>query len=322
MPRRDARLTVPLLAAVLLCVAPADRASAGGWHSDFSAAKAEAIRLDCPLLIHFYADYCGPCKRLDREVLHSPALTGQLGHELVGVKVDTQQAGDLVQQYGISSIPADVFLTPRGRVLGMMNGYRPPDDYLKRVAAVEQQYTRLRSMSVGYQGGEAPVGGGPRLPAQSPTAPAGGGSAPSAAPSTGTGAATGLRVRPRSDGTLLVGLRGYSPVTLYRERRWLAGEAEFAWEHQGLTYLMTSAAEREVFAETPEKYAPRLLGCDPVLYFDEQRAVPGSTRFAAFYEDNLFLFASPASRATFREQPDRYARRRTVLLIEEIETRS
>ena len=126
-----------------------------------------------------------------------------------------------------------------------------------------------------------------------------------------------IRVKPRSDGTVLLGLKGYSPVALHSGRQWVKGSPRFAWEHQGLTYLMTSAEELARFQDDAERYAPRLLGCDPVLYYDEERAVPGSTSYAALFADGLFLFTSAETRDTFRANPERYPRRRTVLLTEE-----
>ena len=312
-----------LIAAGVLAVALAAPARAGQWHTDFAVAEAEAKRTDRPMLVHFFATWCGPCKQMDREVLHTPDVMRHLGREIVGVMLDTAQVPDLVSRFGVESIPTDVFLTPDGRKLGEMNGYRPKDDYLRRVVAVEGQYERIRRLHLVSSG--TPDAGGPRLPtldpridppAGPPERPGTPGSGPSPAPA---GPASPLRVRPRADGAVLLGLKGFSPVGLYESRKWSKGDPRFAWEHQGLTYLMSSEDELRKFQRDSERYAPRLLGCDPVLYFDEGRAVPGSTQHAAMFDDGLYLFNSPATRAKFRESPERYTKRRTVLLIDEIE---
>jgi thioredoxin 1 len=55
-----------------------------------------------PVLVDFYADWCGPCRRL------TPVLE-QLSAELDGVrivKVDVDQSPGLAARYNISSIPA------------------------------------------------------------------------------------------------------------------------------------------------------------------------------------------------------------------------
>lgn len=305
-----------VLAALLTAVSGANPAT--GWRSDFAAAQAEAVRLDKPLLVHFYADWCGPCKRMDREVLHSPEFLARANRQVIAVKIDIEQHRGVAERYGVQSLPTDLFLAPDGRVLGMMNGYRPKDDYLRRVTAIEGQYDRLRDLYLARSDGKAPVrsttdGAGPRFPVlEQPESESSSDPKPD-------NAKPGIRLKPRADGTLLLGLKGYSPVALHDRREWRKGNPQFAWEHQGLTYFLSSAEELKEFQADAERYAPRLLGCDPVLYYDEGRAVPGSTTFAALFNEGLFLFTSRETRETFRANPDRYTRRRTVLLIEECE---
>ena len=298
-------------------------AAAGEWLTDFDQAQALAKRTDRPLLVHFYAQWCGPCKQMERDVLHTPEVAAHLNGPIVAVMLDTERVPQLVSRFGVQSIPTDLFLTPDGRVLGMMNGAKPKSDYLRRVAAAESQYDRIRQLSLAKSDGSAE---GPRLLKPEPridlpTGPPERGSRESAyGPDPASAAASPLKFRPRSDGVVLLGLKGFSPVALFEDRRWAKGEPRYAWEHQGLTYLMASQEEFRKFQRESERYAPRLLGCDPVLYYDDGRAVPGSTQYAAMFDDALFLFQSPATRAKFRESPERYTKRRTVLLIDEIET--
>ena len=65
---------------------------------------------------------------------------------------------------------------------------------------------------------------------------------------------------------------------------------------------------------------PRFLGCDPVVVWDSDRAIRGLTKFAAFYDDELYLFSTAENRDTFKAKPDTYIRTRIVLQPDEIET--
>ncbi len=66
---------------------------------DFAA---KVLQSDVPVLVDFYADWCGPCQRL------APTLE-QLARETPDariVKVDVDRSPELAMQYGVSSIPS------------------------------------------------------------------------------------------------------------------------------------------------------------------------------------------------------------------------
>ena len=69
------------------------------------------------VVIDFFAEWCGPCKRI------APFFE-QLADEYVGVtfvKVDVDESEDLVSQYGISAMPTFVFLKD-GKVVKKVEG--------------------------------------------------------------------------------------------------------------------------------------------------------------------------------------------------------
>ena len=311
--------------AVLLSVMSASQANEFSWFTDFAAAKTRAERLNRPILVHFYADWCAPCKKMDRDVLHVPAVVKLLHQSVVPVKLNVSEHEEFSRHYEVESVPTDLFLTPDGRVLGVMNGYRTATDYLARVGAIESQYARQRELYWARTQQTPPTRDvisslGPELPTlelpamEDRQSTSTGESFPSA-----EDAPSGPVLKPRADGTVLVGLKGYCPVTLYRERQWVKGHRDIAVEHQGLTYLLASESKASEFRQHAERYAPQLLGCDPVTYFKEGRAIPGSIRLAVYFENRLYLFASEETRAAFRESPESYGKRRAVLLPEELE---
>jgi thiol:disulfide interchange protein len=87
-----------------------------GWHTSFTEAEAQAKALGKPLLLHFYADWCGPCQQMERTVLNQPSVVRCLGVDVVGVKINGDHHADLLSRFGVSGFPTDVLVSPDGEV--------------------------------------------------------------------------------------------------------------------------------------------------------------------------------------------------------------
>jgi YHS domain-containing protein len=112
---------------------------------------------------------------------------------------------------------------------------------------------------------------------------------------------------------------GYCPVTLRTTRAWKPGSSEIFCEHDGQVFFFTATEKRDEFKANPARYAPRHLGCDPVVLAQSDVAVRGSVKFGAFYEGELYLFESSDSRTKFRKDPARYARLQHALKPEDVQ---
>nr|MCH9793053.1 hypothetical protein [Planctomycetota bacterium] len=87
-----------------------------------------------------------------------------------------------------------------------------------------------------------------------------------------------------------------------------------------ITYFLSNHTELEIFKNDPGRYAPQLLGCDPVILNKQDRAIPGNTKYGAYYDQNLYLFVDLESREAFKKNPDRFSRTMHVLKIDQIES--
>ncbi|MBO5494296.1 MAG: thioredoxin [Eubacterium sp.] len=63
--------------------------------------EAEILQADKPALVDFYAVWCGPCKMM------SPVVDqiAEENDDIVVGKVDVDEAEEITEKYGISSIP-------------------------------------------------------------------------------------------------------------------------------------------------------------------------------------------------------------------------
>lgn len=82
---------------------------------------------ELPVIVDFYADWCGPCKAMAPAFAQAAA---QLQGRALFVKVDTESASDLAARFGIRSIPTVVRLQ-RGRETARFAGARPAGDILR-----------------------------------------------------------------------------------------------------------------------------------------------------------------------------------------------
>lgn len=259
------------------------------WLTDFDAALAEAQRLDRPLLVHFYADWCGPCRQMEQNVLHRDAVKNALRQHVVAVKINTDRNPEVTERYGINSLPTDLFIEPNGTRIVESTGYRSQSEYTTAVARAATRYTDL----VAQRKAREPQ---PQAEDREPA----------------TLLATAGDQQPMLD--------GYCPVTLWKNRRWEKGSPQYRADHRGQVYDFASAELLAEFNENPDRYAPRFLGCDAVVVLESDRAVLGSTRYAAFYDEELYLFVDGDNRQMFKQDPDRYIKTRVVLQVDEVQT--
>jgi len=86
--------------------------------------ETEVMQSDLPVLLDFWASWCGPCKML------SPVIE-EIEQEYAGKvkvgKVNVDDEVELAQKFGVASIPT-VVLMKNGSVAATSIGYRPKAD--------------------------------------------------------------------------------------------------------------------------------------------------------------------------------------------------
>lgn len=281
------------------------------WRHNFAEAQAEARQLGRPLVLHFHAAWCGPCRQMDSDVLNTQDVKRALCDRVIGVKIDLDQHPDIAEKYGVDSIPADVVISPSGRVLSKTVGFLPRATYLANLATAEQK--TAEEVMLARKAAEEKKAAEERALALK--------SKPAAPPVTEI--TPEKLVTPQKSSKLIVGLDGYCPVTLWRTREWSKGKTTFGADFQGVRFYFASLADRDDFIAEPTRYAPQLLGCDPVALWETERAIAGTAKYAAFFDGELYLFNAVANRDRFKQSPPQFTKTRHVNLhdIERADTR-
>ena len=83
--------------------------------------KAEVLENSKPVIVDFWAEWCGPC-RMVAPVLAE--IAAEYGEKVDVVKVNVEESGDTAMEYGITSIPA-IYLFKDGQVVKKSVGASP-----------------------------------------------------------------------------------------------------------------------------------------------------------------------------------------------------
>jgi thioredoxin 1 len=73
----------------------------------------EIIRSEKPVLVDFYADWCGPCKAMEpviKDVARAVQGTARV------IKVDIDKSTEAAQAYGVSAVPTFIVFK-KGRII-------------------------------------------------------------------------------------------------------------------------------------------------------------------------------------------------------------
>ena len=95
----------------------------------------EVIKANLPVVVDFYADWCGPCKMIE-PVVHQ--LSKEYHDKVKFVKIDTDANQEIAMQFGIMSIPTLMFFS-KGKVEDIVIGAVPSAVLKSKVDALARQ---------------------------------------------------------------------------------------------------------------------------------------------------------------------------------------
>ena len=87
----------------------------------------EVMEANVPVLIDFWASWCGPCRMMSPVI---DKIAEEMGDKLKVCKVNVDEEPDLAEKFGVMSIPTFVAIKD-GEVLGTSIGVQDEEEILK-----------------------------------------------------------------------------------------------------------------------------------------------------------------------------------------------
>ncbi|WP_207681003.1 thioredoxin family protein [Desulfonema magnum] len=78
------------------------------------------------VFLNFYADWCGFCKKMDKETFKDPAVIAFLNENFISVKVNSEKERKIAREYYVTGLPVSWFIAKNGEKISSLPGYVSP----------------------------------------------------------------------------------------------------------------------------------------------------------------------------------------------------
>ena len=116
------------------------------WYKNLEEAVAAAQQTNQPILIDFWADWCGPCKIMDAEVYTNPALVAVFREKMIGVRIHFDLQPEVARKYDVPALPYLVFTNSNGTELLTHRGLLEAQDMTTVINAFPADLTEINRL--------------------------------------------------------------------------------------------------------------------------------------------------------------------------------
>ncbi len=143
------RLAITGLLVASLTVSALASSNSIGWKKGYSAAMAESKSSGKLIMIDFYTDWCGWCKKLDADTYPAPAVV-KASEQFIPIKLNAEKDAEgirLAKKFNVTGFPTVLFLDSNETAAYKIVGYQPAADFAKSMGKA----TSIRRDSAKYR---------------------------------------------------------------------------------------------------------------------------------------------------------------------------
>jgi len=112
------------------------------WQKEYKDAFKLAKELGKPVMMDFWANWCQPCKAMDRNVWTDPKVAAY-AQKFIPAKVNIDYEKGISEKYRINNIPTIVFTDPLGNEITRSVGYTEPYMLIPLMISCPENYSEI-----------------------------------------------------------------------------------------------------------------------------------------------------------------------------------
>lgn len=114
------------------------------WLKDLPAAQEQAKKDGKLLLIHFGAEWCTWCRKMDQDTFADRGVGQTAANGFVNIAADVDREKDLVKKYRVERVPTAIVLLPEGELVDVLDGYVSAGEFKTWLGSWAEAFARHR----------------------------------------------------------------------------------------------------------------------------------------------------------------------------------
>lgn len=96
------------------------------WYS-FKEGVEKIKKSDKKGYLHFYTDWCGYCRKMEKETFSDKDVISSLNKDFVSIKINGEEQPGIAGKFGVNRYPFNWFVDKKNEHIGNQPGFIPPE---------------------------------------------------------------------------------------------------------------------------------------------------------------------------------------------------